>query len=191
MILLIDNYDSFTYNIYQVFAQISPHIKVVRNDQLTIEKVKKMKNLKAIVIGPGPGHPKDSGLSLSVIEQLYKDLPILGVCLGHQAIGLAFGAKITRLSKPLHGKLSLVNHDNKGLFEGLPNPLNSVRYHSLIVSPSEFPSQLKQTAQTADGVIMGIKHKRYPLYGVQFHPESYANERGIALLNNFYQRHCK
>ncbi len=184
MILLIDNYDSFTYNIVQYLGEFSAKTKVVRNNEITISEISTL-NPQKIIISPGPCSPKDAGISIETIQEFYKKIPILGVCLGHQAIGEAFGGKIIKAPTPIHGKTSSISHTNKGIFKNIPNNFLATRYHSLVISKEEFPQELEITAQTDDNVIMGIQHKHYPIFGVQFHPESIATEYGKELLKNF------
>ena len=184
MILLIDNYDSFTYNLYQYLAELGESVKVYRNDKIDLKKIEKLKPEK-IVISPGPGKPSSSGISCKVIERFYKEIPILGVCLGHQCIGYVFGAKITKAPQIMHGKASLIYHDGKGIFKDVKNPFLATRYHSLIIDKKTLPSNFVISASTKDGIIMGIKEKKYPLFGVQFHPESILTEEGKKILENF------
>ena len=193
MILMIDNYDSFTYNIVQYFGELQQDITVWRNDQVTIEQVKTLAP-DIIVIGPGPCDPDRAGISLDIIDTFKGVIPILGICLGHQAIGQAFGGRVIRSSEVMHGRLSAVYHDDQGVFRGLPNPTQATRYHSLVVAKDSLPDCLKMTAWTknADGSveeIMGVRHKDYAIEGVQFHPESILSEAGYQLLNNFLQTH--
>jgi anthranilate synthase component 2 len=184
VILLIDNYDSFTYNLYQYLCELGATVKVVRNDAITVPGIRRLKP-EAIVISPGPGHPGEAGVTLAAIRELGPELPILGVCLGHQAIGEAFGAKVVRAKKLMHGKTSLIKHKGVGVFKGLPSPLEVTRYHSLVVERRTLPKALVVTAATADGVIMGVRHRRYAVEGVQFHPESYVTQHGKDMLANF------
>lgn len=184
MILIIDNYDSFTYNLYQYFEEMGEHCEVIRNDQITLEEIEKL-NPKAIVISPGPGNPDSSGISLKVVEYFFDKKPILGICLGHQIIGQVFGGKVIRAKKPIHGKLSKIFHTQKGVYQNMITPINVVRYHSLIVEKNTLPECLEITSETADGVIMGVKHKKYPVEGIQFHPESVMTEYGKQMLKNF------
>jgi len=189
MNVIIDNYDSFTYNLYQYIGEINPDIKVFRNDEISIEELKEM-DIEHIIISPGPGFPKDSGISEDVIRTFGKDIPILGVCLGHQAIGEVFGAKIVHAKEMVHGKTSLIvcNHvanNENSIFEGMVNPFKVARYHSLIVDKNTVPDELIITAKTLDGEIMGLKHRDYPIYGVQFHPESIASEYGKEIIKKF------
>jgi anthranilate synthase/aminodeoxychorismate synthase-like glutamine amidotransferase len=182
MILLIDNYDSFTYNLYQQIERLGGKVKVVKNDEVTVDDIKKM-NPSAIVISPGPGRPEDAGISLEVINYFYKKLPILGVCLGHQAIGLNFGVKVVGAKKILHGKTALVAHGKKRLFKRVENPFLAARYHSLVID--EVPCDFELSAWTDDCEIMGIHHKELPVFGIQFHPESFMTEHGDKIIKNF------
>ncbi len=184
MLVMIDNYDSFTYNLVQYFGELGADIKVFRNDKVSLDEIKRVKP-SHIVISPGPGRPQDAGISKDVIFEFYKQLPILGVCLGHQAIAEVFGAKIIRAKILMHGKTSAIYHNGKGIFNGIPSPFEATRYHSLIISPTTMPSVFTVTAKTKDKEIMGIKHKKYPLFGVQFHPESILTSKGYDILNNF------
>lgn len=185
MILLIDNYDSFVYNLARYVSELGYEKMVVRNDKMTLNGILALKP-SHIIISPGPGNPTQAGISMEVISHFGSSIPILGVCLGHQAIGQAYGGCIKRAKKPLHGKSALVTHDNKNLFLGLANPLKVGRYHSLIVSEEHFPEELEITARSLEGEIMGLKHRQYPVYGVQFHPESILTEQGYELLKNFF-----
>ncbi len=185
MILMIDNYDSFTYNLVQYFGELKAEMEVVRNDALTIEQIREMKP-KKIVISPGPGRPEDAGVSVDIIKKLGDKIPVLGVCLGHQGIGYAFGAKIINAKRLMHGKTSMIKHDNKGVFKGIKNPFEATRYHSLVIDRKTVPDCLSVTATTMDdGEIMGVQHKSYPIYGVQFHPESILTKEGKSILANF------
>ena len=184
MILILDNYDSFTYNLYQMMEELGAKCRVIRNDQITLKGIEKLKP-KAIVISPGPGNPDEAGISLSVIQHFKGKIPILGVCLGHQAIGQAFGGKVVRAKRMMHGKVSKISHDRKGLFKGLKNPFSGTRYHSLVVDKKGFPKALEITARTSDGVIMGLRHRKYAIQGVQFHPESILTDEGRGILANF------
>lgn len=184
MLLLIDNYDSFTYNLYHFLGDLGVDVEVVRNDALSVAEAM-AKGAEALMISPGPCDPDRAGICLDLIEAAAGTLPIFGVCLGHQSIGQAFGGKIVRAPELMHGKVSQIEHDGKGIFKGLPHPLSVTRYHSLTIEPSSFPDCLEVTAQTTDGVIMGVQHKELPIYGVQFHPESIASEKGHELLANF------
>ncbi|MEZ0323374.1 MAG: aminodeoxychorismate/anthranilate synthase component II [Hydrogenothermaceae bacterium] len=185
MILMIDNYDSFTYNIVQYFYDLGEDVLVKRNDEITIEDIKNMEYIDAIVISPGPCSPNEAGISVDVIKTFKGVYPILGVCLGHQSIGQAFGAKIVKAKCLMHGKTSDIYHNQKGIFEGIPSPFKAVRYHSLVIDESTLPEDIEITARSDDGEIMGIEHKIYPIWGVQFHPESILTEYGKKLLENF------
>ena len=184
MLLVIDNYDSFTYNLVQYLGELGQQVRVVRNNEVSVDDVVRMCP-EAIVISPGPCTPNEAGISLEVISRLAGKIPILGVCLGHQAIGQAFGGKVIRAKEVVHGKTSRVFHDDKGLFAGLPNPFEATRYHSLIVERSSLPECLEITAKTWDEEIMGLRHKTMPVEGVQFHPESFLTKVGKDLLRNF------
>ncbi len=184
MILVIDNYDSFTYNLVQFLGEMGADLQVVRNDKTTLAEIRAMQPTH-IVISPGPGTPDDGGVSLDVLRQLGATTPILGVCLGHQCIGQAYGGVVLRAPRVMHGKTSQIYHENEGIFANLPNPFEATRYHSLIVEESSLPDVLKVTARTEDGVIMGLRHREYPIYGVQFHPESILTTYGPRLLRNF------
>ena len=184
MILLLDNYDSFTYNLAQYLGELGCTLEVHRNDKISVEQIARLKPEK-IVISPGPCTPQEAGISVELVQKLAEKFPILGVCLGHQAIGAAFGAKIIRTPKLFHGKTSEIEHDGKGIFESLPNPFTATRYHSLIVDRKSLPHELEVSAETKDGVIMGLRHRRYQVDGVQFHPESVLTESGKHLLRNF------
>jgi anthranilate synthase/aminodeoxychorismate synthase-like glutamine amidotransferase len=184
MILLLDNYDSFTYNLAQYLGELGCTVEVHRNDKISVEQIAARKPEK-IVISPGPCTPQEAGISVELIQKLAGKFPILGVCLGHQAIGAAFGAKIVRAPKLFHGKTSEIEHDGKGVFRGLPDPFVATRYHSLIVERKSLPRELTVTAETADGTIMGLRHRKHRIEGVQFHPESVLTESGKKLLENF------
>jgi len=184
MLLMIDNYDSFTYNLVQYFAELGQEVQVYRNDQINLEKIKSL-NPKYIVLSPGPCTPNEAGISLDVVRELKGKVPILGVCLGHQTIGQALGGKITHAKTIMHGKTSEIHHLNKGVFKNLKNPFIATRYHSLVIEKVSCPKELEITAWTDDDEIMGVKHKELPLEGVQFHPESILTEHGHDLLNNF------
>jgi anthranilate synthase/aminodeoxychorismate synthase-like glutamine amidotransferase len=184
VILLLDNYDSFTYNLAQYLGELGCTLEVHRNDKISVEQIARKKP-ERIVISPGPCTPQEAGISVELIQKLAEDYPILGVCLGHQAIGAAFGGKIIRAPKLFHGKTSEIEHDGKGIFRSLPNPLIATRYHSLMVERKSLPRELEVTAETHDGVIMGLRHRKYPVEGVQFHPESVLTEAGKQLLKNF------
>jgi para-aminobenzoate synthetase component II len=184
VILLLDNYDSFTYNLAQYLGELGCQLEVHRNDKISVEEIARRKP-ERIVISPGPCTPQEAGISIELIEKLAGKFPILGVCLGHQAVGAAFGGKIIRAPQLFHGKTSEVKHDGKGIFQQLPNPFVATRYHSLIVERKSLPKDLEITAETADGVIMGLRHRKYKVEGVQFHPESVLTESGKRLLKNF------
>jgi anthranilate synthase component II len=185
MILLIDNFDSFTYNLYQYLGELGEQITVFRNNQLTIEQIKEL-NPKAIILSPGPGKPEDAGICIELIQTFYNKIPILGICLGHQAIGAAFGGEILRAALIKHGKTSLITHQSEGVFTGLPTPLEVMRYHSLIIEKCSIPEELECIAHSVDDQeIMAIKHRQYPVFGLQFHPESIGTPSGKQILNNF------
>ena len=184
MLLMIDNYDSFTYNLVQYLAEIGQEVKVVRNDKISIEEINKL-NPQYIVISPGPCTPNEAGISLELIEAFKGKIPILGVCLGHQSIGQAFGGKIVHAQTIMHGKTSKISHNNKGVFSGIKNPFIATRYHSLVIEKQTLPNCFDITAWTDDNEIMGIKHKELAIEGVQFHPESILSEHGHDLLKNF------
>jgi len=184
VILLLDNYDSFTYNLAQYLGELGCEVEVHRNDRISVEQIARRKP-ERIVISPGPCTPQEAGISVEMIQKLAGKIPILGVCLGHQAIGAAFGGKIIRAPKLFHGKTSQIRHDGSGVFRGLPNPFTATRYHSLIVERKSLPADLQVTAETDDDIIMGMQHKQYPLMGVQFHPESVLTDSGKQLLKNF------
>lgn len=184
MLLVIDNYDSFTYNLVQYFGELGADPQVKRNDAITPDEVEKMKPQK-IVISPGPGRPEEAGISMELIRKFGGKIPILGVCLGHQCMGEVYGGKVVRAGRLMHGKTSPIQHDGKGIFQGLPNPFEATRYHSLIVEKNSVPSCLEVCAETAEGEIMGLRHREYPVHGVQFHPESILSKEGKDLLANF------
>jgi len=183
MILIVDNYDSFVYNLAQYAGQLGQQCRVVRNDEVTVADVAAL-DPALVIISPGPGGPADAGVSLELIRELGPRLPILGVCLGHQCIAEAFGARVVRASVPMHGKLSPVRHEGAGVFAGLPNPLEVTRYHSLVADPATLPPELAVTAWTDSGEAMGLRHRDLPIEGVQFHPESLFTEEGLALVGN-------
>jgi anthranilate synthase component 2 len=189
MLLVIDNYDSFTYNLVQFLGELGAEPVVCRNDQVTVEQIA-AGGYSGLVISPGPGEPKGAGVTLAAIRQLAGRLPILGVCLGHQAIGEAFGGRIVRAPRPIHGKASVVKHDGRGIFAGVPQDLEVARYHSLVIEPESCPAELEVTASTADGIIMGVRHRVHPIEGVQFHPESVLTSNGMQILSNFVKL-CK
>lgn len=184
MLLFIDNYDSFTYNIVQYFAELGQEVAVRRNDDITLEEIEAL-NPQYLVIGPGPCSPKEAGISVAAMRHFASRLPIMGVCLGHQTIGEAFGGRIVRAKTLMHGKVSPVSHSGKGMFRGLPNPVTCTRYHSLVIDRNTMPGCLEVTAWTEDGEIMGVRHKEYAVEGVQFHPEALLTEHGHDMLNNF------
>ncbi|QGG54240.1 aminodeoxychorismate/anthranilate synthase component II [Paenibacillus sp. B01] len=184
MILVIDNYDSFTYNLVQYLGELKQDILVKRNDEITLDEIAELAP-DHILISPGPCSPNEAGISLALIERFKGEIPILGVCLGHQAIGQAFGGEVVRAERLMHGKTSPIHHTGRGVFQGLPSPFTATRYHSLIVRRETLPDELEITAETAEGEIMGLRHKRYPVEGVQFHPESIITENGLSMLRSF------
>jgi len=184
LLLLIDNYDSFTYNLFHYLGELGADVRVKRNDEISVAEALAMK-ADAIVLSPGPCTPNEAGICLDLIKVADGKVPILGVCLGHQSIGQVYGGKIVRAKEPMHGKLSRVHHSGKSVFRGLNNDFEATRYHSLVIAPETVPADLDVTATTEDGTIMGVMHKRFPVHGVQFHPESIASEQGHALLQNF------
>ena len=184
MLLMLDNYDSFTYNLVQYFGELGEDVRVYRNDQITIEEIEALKP-DHICVSPGPCSPAEAGISVALIKHFAGRIPILGVCLGHQSIGAAFGGKIVRAKEIMHGKTSLVTHRGTDVFRGLPSPFTVIRYHSLAIERESLPDCLEITAETADGEIMGVRHKTLPIYGVQFHPESILSEHGHDMLRNF------
>jgi len=187
MLLMIDNYDSFTYNIVQYLGELGEDVRTVRNDEITLNEIEKLAP-ERICISPGPKAPKDAGISLDILRELKGQLPILGVCLGHQAIGEAFGGKVIRAKQVMHGKTSLIAHTGEGVFKGLPSPFTVIRYHSLAIERASLPDCLEVTAWTDDGEIMGVRHREFDIEGVQFHPESILSEHGHALFKNFLER---
>ncbi len=184
MLLLIDNYDSFAYNLFHYLGELGAETAVYRNDALTVDTAMALRP-DAIVLSPGPCDPDKAGICLDLIDRAKDSIPILGVCLGHQAIGQAFGGRVIRANLPMHGKTSSIHHADRGIFRGLPNPFMAVRYHSLVVDRASLPDVLEVTAETEDGVIMGLAHRTLPIHGVQFHPESIDTEHGHRLLRNF------
>ena len=187
MILLVDNYDSFTYNLYQYLGELGAEARVVRNDELTAEEAMELRPDR-IVISPGPGTPDQSGITLDLIRRASGRVPVLGVCLGHQALGQAFGGRVVRAPRLMHGKTSEIRHDGRTVFAGLPQPFTATRYHSLVVAPESVPACLEVSAWTDDGIVMGLRHRHQPLEGVQFHPESILTSAGKDLLRNFLAR---
>ncbi len=187
MLLLLDNYDSFTYNLYQYLSELGADVQVHRNDQITLDEIEAL-HPDHIVVSPGPCTPNEAGLSMQVIETFGPHIPVLGVCLGHQAIGQVYGGRVIRAPEPMHGKTSSMHHSKQGVFRGLPQPFEANRYHSLIVERSTLPDVLEITAETDDGLIMGLKHRTYSVEGVQFHPESIMTPVGKDLLRNFLAR---
>ena len=187
MLLLIDNYDSFTYNLFQYLSELGEEVWVARNDQVSLEEIS-ARSPERIVISPGPGTPVEAGISNDVIRRFGAKIPVLGVCLGHQCLGYAYGARVSRVGEIMHGKSSLIHHDGRGVFKGLENPFPAIRYHSLAVMPDGLPDCLEVSARTENGIIMGLRHREFPAEGVQFHPESIMTEVGKDLLKNFLRR---
>ena len=186
MLLLIDNYDSFTYNLFQYLSELGADVHTVRNDQITPDAIEELAP-ERIVISPGPGRPDDGGISIDVIGRFAGKVPILGVCLGHQCIGQAFGGEVAGAGEIMHGKSSEIAHDGKGIFRGLPDPFEAIRYHSLAITPESVPDSLEVTARSDSGVIMGVRHREYPIEGIQFHPESIMTTVGKDILRNFLE----
>jgi anthranilate synthase/aminodeoxychorismate synthase-like glutamine amidotransferase len=186
MLLLIDNYDSFTYNLYQFLAELGAEVRVVRNDKLTLDEVAALAP-ERIVISPGPCTPNEAGISEAVVTRFGPEIPVLGVCLGHQCVGTAYGATVAGAGEIMHGKTSAIEHDGKGVFAGIDSPFEGIRYHSLTILPETLPDSLEVTATTANGTIMGVRHKEYPVEGIQFHPESIMTQFGHELLKNFLE----
>ena len=184
MVFVLDNYDSFTYNLVQYLGELGAQLQVRRNDRVTLDAIEAL-GPTHIVISPGPGRPEDAGITAAVIERFGPTRPVLGVCLGHQAIGMVYGGSVVRAPAPLHGKTSMIDHDARGVFTGLPAPFEAGRYHSLVVAADGLPAVLEVSARTADGIIMGLRHREYPVHGVQFHPESVLTGEGRHLLRNF------
>lgn len=184
MIILLDNYDSFTYNLYQYLSELGAEVLVHRNDQISVKEIELL-DPSHIVLSPGPCTPKEAGITVDVIHHFKMKKPILGVCLGHQSIGYALGGNVIHAPTLMHGKTSLIKHNSSGVFKDIPNPFTATRYHSLIIEKSSLPNELEITAETSDGIIMGVQHKTLPIYGVQFHPESILTEYGKPLLKNF------
>jgi anthranilate synthase component 2 len=187
MLLLIDNYDSFTYNLFQYLSELGEEVVVSRNDKITLDDIEKLKPQR-IVISPGPSVPERAGISNDVIRHFCPETPVLGVCLGHQCLGFSYGAIVAKAKEIMHGKSSLIYHNNRGVFNGLPNPFPAIRYHSLAVQRDNLPDCLEVTAWTEDGTIMGLRHRRYPAEGIQFHPESFMTQSGKDILRNFLKR---
>lgn len=184
MLLMIDNYDSFTFNIVQYLGQMGEEVRVYRNDKIGLDEIANLRP-EAIFLSPGPCSPSEAGITVDVIRTFYKTVPLMGICLGHQSIGYAFGGEVVRADRIMHGKVSPVLHDGKTLFAGLPNPFTAGRYHSLVVRPETLPSCLEVSARTAEGEIMGVRHRDYPVEGIQFHPESVLTPQGKRILRNF------
>ncbi len=184
MILLLDNYDSFTYNIYQYMSELGAEVKVIRNDKISLSEIKDL-NPEKIVVSPGPCTPQKAGISNDVIKTFGENIPVLGVCLGHQCIGESFGGIVMGAGEIMHGKTSLIHHDGKGVFLGIPSPFMAIRYHSLVIQNETLPDELEVSAWTDNGIIMGVRHKSFPVEGIQFHPESIMTEYGKELLSNF------
>ena len=188
MVLIIDNYDSFTYNLVHIVAQHTDDYKVIRNDALSVERVKEL-NPDRILISPGPGRPADAGITEPLIRELGSKTPILGVCLGHQAIGEVFGGKVIHAPKLMHGKTSIISHDKKSVFKNIPEGFTATRYHSLILDPDQIPDDLEVSARSDDDVIMGLRHREFPIEGIQFHPESILTTEGPKIVKNWLQLH--
>ncbi len=186
MILMIDNYDSFTFNIVQYLGELGAEVKVVRNDQITVEEAEKLRPTK-ILVSPGPCSPAEAGVSCDIIRHFGSKLPVFGVCLGHQALGYVYGGKVIRADRLMHGKTSPILHSGKGVLKGMPNPFDAIRYHSLLVERKSLPAELEITAETKEGEIMGLQHRTLPVYGVQFHPESILTQDGKRILQNFLE----
>jgi anthranilate synthase/aminodeoxychorismate synthase-like glutamine amidotransferase len=189
MLLLLDNYDSFTYNLYQYLSELGEQVEVIRNDKITVAEVEALRPDR-VVISPGPCTPDDAGISCDLIAHMAGKVPVLGVCLGHQSLGQVFGGNVVRAGRLMHGKTSPISHDGKGLFEGVPNPFEAVRYHSLLVEKESLPDCLQITAESDQGEIMGLRHKEYVVEGIQFHPESIMTAVGKELLRNFLKMKC-
>jgi anthranilate synthase/aminodeoxychorismate synthase-like glutamine amidotransferase len=187
VLLIIDNYDSFTYNLAQYCAELGAQVEVVRNDALTLTDIETWRP-RGIVISPGPGRPEEAGIAPQVIRSFSGRIPILGVCLGHQAIGSVYGGAVIRAERVMHGKQSLIHHDGRGVFKGIPTPFTAIRYHSLLVDPSSLPDCLEVSARTAEGEIMGLRHRHCQVEGVQFHPESILTDHGYTILENFLEK---
>ncbi|MBI3551301.1 MAG: aminodeoxychorismate/anthranilate synthase component II [Elusimicrobia bacterium] len=190
MILLIDNYDSFTYNLYQAVRSLGAECRVVRNDELSVAQIGKLRPSR-LILSPGPGRPEEAGVTLAVIRRLSPKIPTLGVCLGHQAMAMAYGGKVVRAKKLMHGKTCLVRHDGRGLFRGLKRRLTVMRYHSLVADKDSLPASLVVTARSEDGLVMGLRHREHPVEGVQFHPESVMTPEGPRMIKNFLEETWK
>ena len=188
MIVVIDNYDSFTFNLVQYLGELGVELRVIRNDAMSVKEVEALRP-NAIVISPGPCTPSEAGISVELIKTLHRSIPILGVCLGHQAIGQAFGAPIVKAPVVVHGKVSTIHHQGNGIFQQVPLEFSAARYHSLVIDPTKLPSELEKTAWTDDDIIMGVRHRSSPTFGVQFHPESIATQYGKMILENFVRHH--
>jgi anthranilate synthase component II len=186
MVLVIDNYDSFTYNLVQYLGELGADVRVKRNDEITLDEIAAL-NPDHILISPGPGRPEDAGISVDVIRRFGPAKPVLGVCLGHQAIGVVYGGTVCRATVPMHGKTSTVVHDGKGLFKGISEPFQAGRYHSLVIAADDVPADLEVAAHTEDGTIMAVRHRTHPVHGVQFHPESVLTDEGRRILRNFLE----
>ncbi len=186
MMLVIDNYDSFTYNLVQMIGKMSPDIRVIRNQDMSVDEISVLKP-RGIILSPGPGRPEDAGITVEVIKKLGASIPILGVCLGHQSIGYAFGAKIVHAPAIMHGRTSEVIHSGETILRSISNPLTAGRYHSLVISQEQFPDELKISSHTSDGIIMGVTHRKYPIEGIQFHPESILTPDGQQILHNWLE----
>jgi anthranilate synthase/aminodeoxychorismate synthase-like glutamine amidotransferase len=186
MILIIDNYDSFTYNLVQYIGAINPDLEVHRNDKITLNKIEESRPQR-IVISPGPGIPEDAGLSIDIIKRFGQEIPIFGICLGHQAITVAYGGNVDRANEIVHGKTSKMRHTGSAIFKDIPEEFEATRYHSLVAIEDSFPSELKVTARTNNGLIMALEHEKFPIYGVQFHPESIVTEHGMKMVKNFLE----
>jgi anthranilate synthase/aminodeoxychorismate synthase-like glutamine amidotransferase len=184
MILMIDNYDSFTYNLVQYLGILGADVKVRRNDHISLEEIEDM-GPERLVISPGPGVPESAGIIIPIIKSFYRHMPILGVCLGHQAVGVSFGGRVIRAARLMHGKVSQISHDKQGVFRDVPDPFTATRYHSLAVDGKSLPDCLEVSARAEDGEIMGLRHQEYPVHGIQFHPESILTEEGMHILENF------
>jgi len=186
MVFVLDNYDSFTYNLVQYLGELGARLLVRRNNQVTMSEVEAL-GPSHIVISPGPGRPENAGVTADLIRQFGSRVPTLGVCLGHQAIGMVYGGRVVRAPVPMHGKTSVIEHDGRGVFAGLTSPIEASRYHSLVVSPEDMPEVLEVSARTRDGIVMGLRHREYPVHGVQFHPESVLTADGRRMLRNFLE----